>query len=86
MITKLFRFMIRLLVKITRPPVFLLPYFKFINDYCVIAGNPAKNMKSLEKSKCVMYQSRFEYNGCIPHYKFEKFRKKNLHVIGIYGC
>jgi serine acetyltransferase len=52
----------------------------FPDGYMVIAGNPAKPLKKLEKDKCVYHKSKHEYNGFIPHHKFESFRKKNLNI------
>ena len=52
----------------------------FPEGYCVIAGNPAKVIKVLEKDKCLKYNSTHEYIGFIPKSKFEEFRKKNLWV------
>jgi acetyltransferase-like isoleucine patch superfamily enzyme len=53
----------------------------FPEGYCVIAGNPAKIIKNLEKEKCIQHQSKHEYYG---YYKkgpeFEKYRSKNLKV------
>lgn len=52
----------------------------FPEGYCVIAGNPAKIIRVLEKENCVKYNSAQEYVGFIPKNKFENFRKKNLWV------
>jgi acetyltransferase-like isoleucine patch superfamily enzyme len=35
----------------------------FVEGYCVIAGNPAKIIKMLDKEKCIKYNSKMEYNG-----------------------
>jgi acetyltransferase-like isoleucine patch superfamily enzyme len=50
----------------------------FKDGYCVVAGNPAKVIKLLEKEKCIGYQSIHKYNGYIPNSKFEKFKEKYL--------
>lgn len=50
----------------------------FPDGYCVIGGNPAKEIKKLDPEKCVRYRSKYEYNGYIPAHKFEEFRRKNL--------
>jgi acetyltransferase-like isoleucine patch superfamily enzyme len=50
----------------------------FPEGHCIIAGNPAKLIRNLEKEKCVRYKSKYEYNGYIKHSKFEDFRKKHL--------
>ena len=48
--------------------------------FCVIGGNPAKLIKKLDKERCVFHKSKYEYNGYIPAYKFEKFRRRHLNV------
>lgn len=50
----------------------------FKDGYCVVAGNPAKVIKLLEKEKCIGYESINKYNGYIPNSKFEKFKEKYL--------
>jgi acetyltransferase-like isoleucine patch superfamily enzyme len=52
----------------------------FSDGYCVIAGNPAKKIKELDYTQCIKHHSKHEYNGYIPHYKFEEFRQKRLDV------
>lgn len=52
----------------------------FPQGYCVIAGLPAKQIKELEKDKCVPFKNKIEYNGYIQSSKFEAFRKKHLTV------
>jgi len=52
----------------------------FPDGFCVIAGNPAKIIKTLNKEECVYHRSPIEYNGYIKSDKFEKFRRKNLHI------
>ncbi|HYF32004.1 MAG TPA: acyltransferase [Chitinophagaceae bacterium] len=52
----------------------------FPEGYCVIAGNPARVIKQIDKEKCVFHRSDFEYNGYIPSPKFDTFRKKFLNV------
>jgi hypothetical protein len=52
----------------------------FEDGYCVIGGNPAKLIKTLEREKCVMHKSTYEYNGYIPAAEFESYRKKYLNV------
>lgn len=46
----------------------------FPEGYCVIAGNPAKIIKTLEKDKVVERRDKYEYYGYIPKKKFEKTR------------
>lgn len=51
----------------------------FPEGYCVIAGNPAKIIKSIEKDKVVMPEHP-EYYGYIPKEKFEKVRLKYIDI------
>ena len=50
----------------------------FPDGYCVIAGNPARKIKDLDKGKCVPTKHKAEYYGYIPKDKFKKFAKKHL--------
>lgn len=52
----------------------------FSEGFCVIGGNPAKLIKTIEKEKCVFHKSEHEYNGYIPATKFEDYRQKYLTV------
>jgi acetyltransferase-like isoleucine patch superfamily enzyme len=52
----------------------------FHEGYCIIAGNPAKKIKELEKSECVHYELYPKYNGYIASKNFKEFRKNNLKV------
>ena len=52
----------------------------FSEGYCVIAGNPAKIIRKLDKEKCVPYKNKHEYNGYIKAERFEEFRKNFLKV------
>ncbi|HAN39763.1 MAG TPA: acyltransferase [Chitinophagaceae bacterium] len=52
----------------------------FEEGYCIIGGNPAKKIKTLEKERCIFHRSSFEYNGYIPHIQFDAYRKKYLEV------
>lgn len=47
----------------------------FKEGYCIIAGNPAKIIKVLDKSKCVDYVDEHEYYGFISKEEFERWRK-----------
>ena len=57
----------------------------FKNGYCVLAGNPAiivadySNNESI-KEKFIHYINTHEYNGYIPHGKFEGYRKNKLNI------
>jgi acetyltransferase-like isoleucine patch superfamily enzyme len=50
----------------------------FVEGYCVIAGNPAKLMKTLDPEKCIEHRNQYEYVGYIPAKKFESFRREHL--------
>lgn len=52
----------------------------FPDGYAVIAGNPAKFIKSIDREKCIYHRSIYEYNGYIKNSEFESFRKKNLNI------
>jgi len=52
----------------------------FTTGYCVIGGNPARVLKPLEVKDCILHTSQYEYNGYIPAYKFEEYRKRYLNV------
>ncbi len=50
----------------------------FADGYCVLGGVPAKKINELDKSKCIPFKNKIEYNGYIKSDKFEEYRKKNL--------
>lgn len=50
----------------------------FPDGYCIIAGNPAKLIKKLDKDKCIRHKSVFEYCGYISKAKFDDYAKRNL--------
>lgn len=50
----------------------------FEDGYVVIAGNPAKLIKKIDKKLCIPFKSKFEYNGYIKSSKFNAFRKNKL--------
>ncbi|MFA7090238.1 MAG: acyltransferase [Arcobacteraceae bacterium] len=52
----------------------------FSDGYCVIAGNPAKIIKTLDKNECIMFENNYKYNGFVKNSNFDNFRKKNLNV------
>jgi acetyltransferase-like isoleucine patch superfamily enzyme len=55
----------------------------FPDGYCVIAGNPAKLVKLLDKDKFIKHDKFFKekFYGFIPEKKFEQFRRKHLQKI-----
>lgn len=46
--------------------------------YCVIAGNPAKIVKHLNREEVVEYKTEKEYYGYVPEDHFEKKRSKYI--------
>jgi acetyltransferase-like isoleucine patch superfamily enzyme len=50
----------------------------FPNGYCVIAGNPARLIKTLDPSEFKPTKFRTEYYGYIPKEMFGKWSKKHL--------
>lgn len=50
----------------------------FPEGYCVIAGNPAKLIKTLDKDKFIPTKFATEYYGFIPKDKFKHFTRKHL--------
>ncbi|MGE4346639.1 MAG: acyltransferase [Flavobacteriaceae bacterium] len=50
----------------------------FPEGHCVIAGNPAKVIKHLDKERFKPWYYPIEFYGYIPKDKFEKMRKKYL--------
>lgn len=52
----------------------------FPEGYCVIAGNPAKVIKYLEKDKFVPWHYEEEFYGFIPKEKFENKKQKFIDI------
>jgi acetyltransferase-like isoleucine patch superfamily enzyme len=52
----------------------------FSDGYCVIAGNPAKVIKTIERSQCVRHKSKYEYCGYIRKELFAEFAERNLNL------
>jgi acetyltransferase-like isoleucine patch superfamily enzyme len=50
----------------------------FPDGYCVIAGNPAREVRKLDRSICIEHKSRHEYHGFIPKAEFAEFRARQL--------
>lgn len=53
----------------------------FPEGYCVVAGNPAKVIRYLEREKVVLPHSEIEYYGCLSSDQFEKYRQKFIDVV-----
>lgn len=52
----------------------------FKEGHCVIGGNTAKIIKTLDRDKCVRYEHKIPYYGYLNETQFKKFRKKHLSV------
>jgi acetyltransferase-like isoleucine patch superfamily enzyme len=52
----------------------------FPEGYCVIGGVPAKELKKLEKHKCIPFHNKIAYNGYIRADKFNRYREKYMNV------
>ena len=50
----------------------------FPDGYCVIAGNPARLIKTLDKSQCVSSRKQSEYVGFIAKGEFKAFAEKYM--------
>lgn len=50
----------------------------FPEGYCVIAGNPARKLRSLEPEACVKHQSQFEYSGFLTAQEFRHAISRKL--------
>lgn len=52
----------------------------FPDGYCVLAGNPARVIKQLNRDECVRESSKNEYCGYIPADRMQEYRAKNLKI------
>ena len=52
----------------------------FPDGHCVIAGNPAREIRKLDPAICIEHKSPHEYHGFIAKVAFEAYRKTNLNV------
>ena len=53
----------------------------FPEGYCVIGGNPARIIKSLDRENCKRYEmEKSPYRGYIREDKFPEFAKNNLNI------
>ncbi|MCO5242068.1 MAG: acyltransferase [Chitinophagaceae bacterium] len=52
----------------------------FPEGYCVISGNPAKEIRKLDQEKCIRYSNRYAYNGYIPNNHFLANPEKYFNV------
>lgn len=55
----------------------------FSQGYCIIGGNPAKIIKTLDKERCIHYKiDQSDYRGYIRQDKFPAFAKRYLTAVG----
>ena len=52
----------------------------FDEGYCVIAGNPARIIRKIDREKCKLWTSEFDGHGYISKQRFVEYRKKKLNV------
>tara|TARA_B100002049_G_scaffold223807_1_gene194654 strand:+ start:11006 stop:11623 length:618 start_codon:yes stop_codon:yes gene_type:complete len=52
----------------------------FEDGNCIIAGNPAKIVKKLDKEKFTHHKCSYEYNGYIKSCDFDAYRKRYLNI------
>lgn len=52
----------------------------FADGYGMLAGNPARQIKVLERARCRRFKNEHEYNGFIRARDFPEFRRKFLSV------
>lgn len=52
----------------------------FPKGHCVIAGNPAREIRKLNSSECLEHKSIYEYHGFIPKSDFQAYRESNLNI------
>lgn len=52
----------------------------FTDGYCILAGNPAKIIKQIDKNLCVDFEYQPKYYGYIPAARFERYKEKNLAI------
>jgi len=50
------------------------------DGYCIIAGSPARIIKTLNREEIVNFENDNKFIGYIPVNKFERFRKRYLNV------
>lgn len=52
----------------------------FHEGYSVIAGNPAKVIRTLDPNACPKHRSAHEYHGFVPDAEFAAFRSRELNL------
>ena len=50
----------------------------FPEGYCVIAGNPARKVKDIDREQFIPHDLEYQFYGYVPADKFDKFKKKHL--------
>jgi len=52
----------------------------FSEGYCIIAGNPARVIKKIDKEKCKPFKNDYEYHGYLNTHEFNEYKDKYLNV------
>lgn len=52
----------------------------FDEGYCILAGSPAKIIKTLAPDQCVKYHNKYEYYGYIKKEDFNDYRNTKLKI------
>jgi acetyltransferase-like isoleucine patch superfamily enzyme len=52
----------------------------FTDGYCVIAGNPARLIKTIDKAKCVEHKNAKEFNGFHTKEQFDKRMRNKINI------
>jgi acetyltransferase-like isoleucine patch superfamily enzyme len=52
----------------------------FPDGFCIIGGVPARQIKLLERGKCIPYKLNMDYNGYIRSDRFPDYRRKYLNI------
>ncbi|MCP4858873.1 MAG: acyltransferase [Fuerstiella sp.] len=56
----------------------------FPDGYCVIAGNPARRIRDLDRANCVPHECKVKYNGYIRSDRFAKYKRRYLRIDDIF--
>ncbi|MCP4171698.1 MAG: acyltransferase [Fuerstiella sp.] len=56
----------------------------FPDGYCVVAGNPARRIRDLDRAKCVTHECKVKYNGYIRSDRFAEYKREHLRIDDIF--
>jgi len=57
----------------------------FESGYCLVAGNPAKKIRDIDKNMCVRHECKSKYNGYIRTSLFGEYSRKYLNIDEIFN-